>query len=315
MRAKSIQALGLFLLLTVVGFAVADLARGESVLKGTSPGAIRSASGTDGVFPLAGSHEAPAEWLGLSGRLRAVIETPETIRELAAYRLTNVADAAAPGMHDLGIVTPDGDPFYLVSLVPYTEKQGNAIRGYHVGSWPQNVAAARYAHPAGFIEVTPENQGTPVSSHFKLQDFITHDQGSVWPKYLVLKPRLIDKLELITEALAARGLPSKLHVMSGFRTPQYNEQGVGSRGGRARMSRHMYGDAADVFVDEDGNGIMDDLNHDGRSSYDDAQVLFRVAESVEAAHPDLVGGLSAYRASAAHGPFVHVDTRGTKARW
>jgi hypothetical protein len=137
----------------------------------------------------------------------------------------------------------------------------------------------------------------------------------VWPKFLVLKPRLLDKLELISEALAARGLPSKLHVMSGFRSPQYNEQGVGSRGGRAAMSRHMYGDAADVFVDGDGNGIMDDLNHDGRSSYDDAQVLFKVAESVEAAHPDLVGGLSPYRASKAHGPFVHVDARGTRARW
>ncbi len=61
MRAKPIQALGLFLLLTAVGFAVADLARGESVLKEASPGAVRSASSTDGVFPLAGSHQAPAE--------------------------------------------------------------------------------------------------------------------------------------------------------------------------------------------------------------------------------------------------------------
>jgi hypothetical protein len=40
-----------------------------------------------------------------------------------------------------------------------------------------------------------------------------------------------------------------------------------------------------------------------------------VAEGVELEHPDLVGGLSAYRANSAHGPFVHIDARGVRARW
>ena len=77
----------------------------------------------------------------------------------------------------------------------------------------------------------------------------------------------------------------------------------------------MYGDAADVFVDEDRNGNMDDLNKDGMITRADALVLFDAAETVERTNPDLIGGLSAYKANSAHGPFVHVDVRGRRARW
>jgi hypothetical protein len=77
----------------------------------------------------------------------------------------------------------------------------------------------------------------------------------------------------------------------------------------------MYGDAADVFIDGDMDGVMDDVNRDGRITVADAQVLRSAAERVEAEYPSLVGGLSAYPANSAHGPFVHVDARGVKARW
>src|SRR5687767_3414975 len=318
LRGKSVRALGLSLLLTAVaagGFVAADLARGES----NASRVVSSAEAATAVTAIATNpHAVPASWLGQSGRLRAVIDTPETLVRLVGEGLAHAAVAldpvVKPGLHDLGVVTPQGDPFYVVSLLPYQSKQGSTLRGYRVGNWPAK-GAARYAPPAGFIEVTPENATTPVSQQFQLKDFLTKDQASVWPKYLVLKPRLLDKLELISAALAERGLPSRLHVMSGFRTPQYNGQGVGKKGGRASMSRHMYGDAADVFVDEDRNGAMDDLNRDGKVTAADAKVLFTIAEGVEAAHPDLVGGLSAYRSNSAHGPFVHVDARGSKARW
>jgi len=36
---------------------------------------------------------------------------------------------------------------------------------------------------------------------------------------------------------------------------------------------------------------------------------------VEAANPGLVGGIGIYPATSAHGPFVHIDARGTRARW
>ena len=41
-----------------------------------------------------------------------------------------------------------------------------------------------------------------VSEHFKLRDFLTHDQANVWPKYLVLEMRNVDKLELVLSDLA-----------------------------------------------------------------------------------------------------------------
>jgi len=205
-----------------------------------------------------------------------------------------------------------------VTLESFDAIQGARLAGYRVGNWPTSGLAARdarYARPPGFISVTRENKSTSVSKRFRLHDFLTHDQKDVWPKVLVLRPALLDKLELVGEELERRGLPSRLHVMSGFRTPQYNEKGVGPRGGRASQSRHMYGDAADVFVDANDDGMMDDLDGDGRTTIRDARLLFAVAEGVEAEHPDLVGGLSAYPANSAHGPFVHIDARGKRARW
>ena len=257
----------------------------------------------------------PAAWLGLSGSLRAMVDTPDALRSDATFALlASNAEIADPGVHQTGLSTPSGDSFYVVAMHPYDPQRGATIGSYHVGSWPAPTGNPMYARPPGVIEVTPDNESTPVSQHFQLRDFLTHDQGSVWPKALVIRPKLVDKLELISQELERRGLPSKLHVMSGFRTPQYNALEV-HPGGRARLSRHMYGDASDVFVDADGNGQMDDLNGDGRVTIADARVLFQVAESVEASHPELTGGLSAYPATVAHGPFVHVDTRGKRARW
>ncbi len=260
-----------------------------------------------------------ADALGKSGKLRALIGTPAALFESSALRsFFPSISLLAPGIHRLGLAAPDGDSLVVVSIVLYGEKKGATLEGYRVGNWPAAGLAtrdSRYAPPAGFIRVTAGEWSTPVSENFRLGDFLTHDQQQVWPKFLVLKPLLVDKLELIGQELERRGLPSRLHVMSGFRTPQYNALEVGPNGGRAGHSRHMYGDAADVFVDADGNGNMDDLNHDGKVNVSDARVLFTAAEAVEADFPSLVGGLSAYPANSAHGPFVHVDVRGTRARW
>ena len=257
--------------------------------------------------------------LGSSGNLRALIGTPASLAaDFVLQPLLTGISLGAPGIQPLHRPAPDGDSLVVVTLESLDAIQGARFAAYRVGRWPTRGLAARdprYAPPPGFILVTPENEATAVSKRFRLRDFLTHDQPGVWPKVLVLSPTLLDKLELIGEELDRRGLPSGLHVMSGFRTPQYNALGVGPKGGRASASRHMYGDAADVIVDMNGDGVMDDLDGDGRSTFRDARVLYAVAEAVEARHPDLVGGLSPYRATAAHGPFVHVDARGTRTRW
>jgi hypothetical protein len=226
---------------------------------------------------------------------------------------------AHPGVYALSTEMTTGSPFSLITMLPFSSKARGRIGRYFVGRWPSERRHPRspaYANPDGFIEVTPQNEDTPVSDHFRLRDFLTHDQQGVWPKYIVLREALVDKLELIIDDLAAHGHPNaRLVIMSGFRTPAYNAEGVGARGGRARDSRHQFGDAADIYVDNNGDGIMDDLNGDGRVDTRDARVLLASVDRVEADHPDLVGGAGVYRATRAHGPFLHVDVRGDPARW
>jgi hypothetical protein len=77
----------------------------------------------------------------------------------------------------------------------------------------------------------------------------------------------------------------------------------------------MYGDAMDIAVDNDGNGRMDDLNGDGQVTVADAHIIGEAADRVERAHPELVGGIGIYAPTGAHSGFVHIDTRGYRARW
>jgi uncharacterized protein YcbK (DUF882 family) len=210
-----------------------------------------------------------------------------------------------------------GRQLSLITLRPFTEKVNGRVGDYHIGRFPAEKGRLRseaYENPEGFIEVTLENKDTPVSEHFRLGDFLTHDQANVWPKYLVLREALVDKLELVLVELQRRGVDAqRLRVTSGFRSPQYNQKGVGR--GRARDSRHQFGDAADIMVDNNGDNRLDDLNHDGRVNSKDIRVMADAVESVERQYPELVGGLGVYRATRARGPFIHVDVRGVRARW
>jgi hypothetical protein len=254
--------------------------------------------------------------LGLSGKLwMKLVSTQPGDTTAVMARIFGDSAARVPGVY---VVRDTLTAFTFVNLVPFAEKKKGMLGTYRMGSWPaeqRSVASERYSNPAGFIRVTPENQDTRISEHFRLRDFLTKDQVTVWPKYLVLQEGLIDKLELVIGALNKRGLNvTRMSVMSGFRTPQYNDRGVGA-GGRAQNSRHQYGDAADVFVDNDGNGNMDDLTGDGRVTIADARFLAQVVDQVEQDHPELTGGVGIYSANSAHGPFVHVDVRGVKARW
>jgi uncharacterized protein YcbK (DUF882 family) len=232
---------------------------------------------------------------------------------------------ASPGLWGLvvragNVIKPVAD-LTVITLVPTTARRNGRIGLYFIGSWPtergrgKGATRANYAPPSGFIEVTRENQDTYVSEHFRLRDFLTHDQQNVWPKYLVLEARLLDKLELVMAELQKRGIRTAgVRVMSGFRTPQYNSGG-GNTKGRADLSRHMYGDAADIFIDNDGNGVMDDLNRDRRVNPTDARVILEAVDAVERAYPALVGGAGVYSSGPGHGPFIHIDTRGYRARW
>ena len=217
----------------------------------------------------------------------------------------------------VGTVLKEVSDFSVITLTPLSRRQRGSIGLYYIGTWPTERGRRRagYETPSGFIEVTEENRDTPVSEHFTLGDFLTKGQESVWPKYLVLEMRLVDKLELVLLDLEQHGyVTNGVQVMSGFRTPQYNVRGGDPRG-RASLSRHMYGDASDIFIDNDGNGWMDDLNRDGKVNIKDAEVIQAAVDRVEREHPNLVGGSGVYVATSGHGPFIHIDVRGYRARW
>jgi uncharacterized protein YcbK (DUF882 family) len=228
-----------------------------------------------------------------------------------------------PGVYKLSVqlqqATKQLDNFNVITLVPFEQKRGGKIGLYYLGSWPFESGGTpkspAYANPSGFIEVTRANVDTQISEHFRLRDFLTKDQPNVWPKYLLLNPKLLDKLELTLTELQAMGHPIRhVTVMSGFRTPNYNYHG-GNTAGRANLSRHMYGDASDIYIDNDGNGSMDDLNGDGHVDARDAEVVLQAVERVERKYPSLVGGVGVYSACCGHGPFTHIDVRGFRARW
>jgi hypothetical protein len=281
---------------------------------------------------------APAR--GESGKLRVRIQQPGTpITPILADTLepgtvaTFSSGAAAestsklvaprrPGIWNLALrvgnaIKPLAD-FSVITLRPATEERAGRLGLYYIGNWPaarKGRPGVSYDPPSGFIEVTPQNVNTQLSEHFKLKDFLPHDQQNVWPKYIVVDLKMIDKDELVLQDLKEHGInPAGVRVLSGFRTPQYNAGGGDPRG-RAALSRHMYGDANDIFIDNDGDGQMDDLNHDGRVNIADAKVIQDAVNRVERAHPSLIGGCGIYSGTSAHGPFTHIDTRGYPARW
>ena len=194
-------------------------------------------------------------------------------------------------------------------LEPHANKDSRGwLNGYRIGNYPKD-------DPQGFIRLDgPEDREHALSPHFKLGQFLCKQQPDQWPKYVLVSQDNILRLEALLESLNDDKTieAETFFVMSGFRTPFYNTA-IGS----ARFSRHMYGDAADIYVDvKPRNGTMDDLNRDGKINKADADFLYDYAQKLYRSRDDLPkGGIGAYRANAVHGPFVHVDGRGSTARW
>ena len=235
----------------------------------------------------------------------------------------DLAHPPDPGVHPIAIEYQRSKrelaDLHLITMVPANQKEKGKIGTYRLGSWPfedgGKPRSPSYAPPRGFIRVTPENRDLNVSKHFKLGQFLTKDQADVWPKYLLLDPKALDKLELMIVELQEMGVDVRhMTVMSGFRTPSYNAGG-GNTAGRANLSRHMYGDGIDVFLDNDQDWWTDDVNGDGKVDTKDAEMMAEAAERVERKHPSLVGGIGIYPTCCGHGPFVHIDVRGSRARW
>jgi hypothetical protein len=222
-----------------------------------------------------------------------------------------------PGLHPVRVVSAEArDTIDLTFMVahPAEHVRDGSLHGYAIGRYrlrPASMSAV-YEPPMGFVEVRPEDYDVLVAPNFRLGQFLCKQAGD--PRFVVLSPALLVQLEALLVAVNDAGYATNaLAVMSGFRTPAYNR----AIGNTTDFSRHLWGDAADVYVDNDGNGEMDDLNRDGRIDIGDGGWLADVAERMMASGDAVVpkGGLSIYRPTAVHGPFVHVDARGVLSRW
>lgn len=220
----------------------------------------------------------------------------------------------APGMYHLALLR-DGQRRVMNEvtvgvLVPFADKLGATLNGYRIGTYlAERVTGRHHDAPEGFLEVGPEDVDMQVTTHLRVSDFLNHDGQSTWPRYVALEPKLLDKLELvIAQVRRMQGRDTgdvrsvALDVHSGFRTPSHNVSVKRS----ARDSRHQYGDAADVTID---------ANFDGRYTVADSRLVALAVEMVEQDHPELRGGMGVYTSRRYSTPYVHIDARGTRARW
>ncbi len=261
-------------------------------------------------FPLAVGGDPAAisyEWTSLRGNETGFVAQPLDGAEVGTPLL--------PGFYYLTLIRGEDRQIIrepaLAVMRPFEEKLGTMLNGYRIGTYLAEKLRRNTAekdHPDGFLEVYPQHLELAVSKHLRLRHFLTHDdQKDVWPKYVALNPRLLDKLELVFADLETRltdTLQSQLEldVHSGFRTPAHNRRVQRA----ARDSRHQYGDAADVVVDANGNGRFD------RTDY---RLVVAAVENVERTHPDLAGGLGIYTSRRYSKPYVHIDARGKRSRW
>ncbi|MCP1676344.1 hypothetical protein J2T57_003505 [Natronocella acetinitrilica] len=269
-----------------------------------------------GVYLMPGESLEFAISRGHSSRYH--IEDPSGLTRATGQNRWTLQAPRSHGLHPIQIVRLDsGETMNLNVFVkmPRRDKRNGRLNGYRVGNYPREPLRGMdiYQPPPGFIEVTPETADALVSPHFRLGQFVSK-QGGEYPRYVVLRPRLLLLLEAILEELRAEGLPvATLEVMSGFRTPWYN-----GHIGNSQYSRHVWGGAADIYIDQRApHGRMDDLNGDGRSDVNDARWLAAVVDRLQrrSGPQNFMGGIGIYGPRPHRGPFVHVDVRGFEARW
>jgi hypothetical protein len=182
----------------------------------------------------------------------------------------------------------------------------------------------RYQVPRYFATLTPELMKLKFGPDFDLGQLIAYkDYRNTEGKKVyttdrhtdVFPPRLdlIEKLVKLRDRLRQKGIKvTKFWITSGFRTPEYNK----TIGG-ALFSRHCYGDAVDLVIDEDDDKHMDDLNGDGRIDRKDGIIIGNAVRELELEGAVVPGGIGVYEWNGEDSvrSHVHIDCRGYVSRW
>jgi hypothetical protein len=336
-RSGTISILGIALVVLVGLGAASQMTQRDAGGLRVTLASIVSATPSSARNVMAAGPSADA--FGLSGEVKVRFALPRSLMEYPLqvsgnpaglrYQWVRAADgqpADAPRpVNGSKLLTPGEPGFYHLSLlagargsivdeltvavlVPFEQKQGVWLGGYRIGYYRGEYTTDDEDRPPGFVRLTEADASMQLSRHLRVSDFITHDGQEGWPRYVALDARLLDKIELVIAELSRwRGAGAhtpavRVDVHSGFRTPWHNDRVRHA----ARDSRHQYGDAADVVIDADG---------DGRFTSRDTYLIEVAVDQVELRHPELAGGTGIYRGRYSATPYVHIDTRGNKARW
>ncbi len=160
-------------------------------------------------------------------------------------------------------------------LCPKKEMNGQYMDEFRIGTYPKIPIDKKdfYSTPEGFLKIDESIMEVNLTPHFKAKQFLTR-QSRQLPQYIAIKESLLLKLEfLLAEVNKAGYQTDTFGIVSIFRSPYFNKK----IGNSTNFSRHLYGDAADIYIDTAGNDWMDDLNGDGKYNILDANILYDIA--------------------------------------
>lgn len=100
--------------------------------------------------------------------------------------------------------------------------------------FPDENRREQYRAPHAYLDLKVQSGRLRIAENFLLSEFVQIEKG----RYGIVLPILVRSLQFIRDALKG-----PLYITSGFRSPGYNAKIDGS----AVWSRHMYGDAADLY--------------------------------------------------------------------
>ncbi len=198
----------------------------------------------------------------------------------------------------------------IIVKTPIDTTQVKEVNDYKVNQYPKPYKGnPKYAQPQGLIKFSKADENRYLSDLVQIKDIMCK-QHSNYPKYLLVDTQGLKMLDQLYKYLLSRGLNfSKFSFISGYRTPYYNRMI-----GNGKYSRHLYGDAFDLYIDENGDYRMDDLNQDGRQDKQDVDFLYQLFLDF-LKNNNRQGGVGKYLPNSRHGGFVHIDNRGFNARW
>ena len=268
-----------------------------------------SASSAPLPSPLAPAVGTPA--LALDER-HVAMATPPTLPPPLGLDVLVMAEAQFHPQSDRTSVRVNGKP-----IGNYLDPKQSPVRRVKEN-------AAGYQIPRFFAILTPETSKLHLGEDFDLEQLIAFKDyhGPDGKKIFTTQrhtdvipicPALIQKLVKLRERLREKGVKvTRFWITSGFRTPEYNKQ-IGG----AAYSRHCYGDAVDICIDEDGDHKMDDLNGDGKVDKKDGIIIGNACRELELEGAVVPGGIGVYEWDGDDSvkSHVHIDCRGYISRW